>query len=505
MREPLLEIADVSKTFAGQRALSKVSLEVRAGEVMAIVGQNGSGKSTLIKTLAGFHDPDPGGKIVARGDLHFIHQDLALVGGLSTVENLALNRGTGAGAFRPHERRRAEEARAKALLARFGASHDVRAPIDRLSRAEQTVVAIARALDAWTSDLNIIVLDEPTASLHREESIKLFKAVRHLVAGGAGVLFVSHRLDEVVELADRVTVLRDGQVVRRLERDGYSQTELIRSMTGADVDAPVREKRTLSGGTALDVRGLAGDRVHNLDLRVRAGEIVGITGLVGSGSEHVASLVFGAQVRSGGAVSVFGRALPPGRPTAAIKAGLGFVPADRPAQGALLPMTVAENLTLADLGSLTGWGRRLSGRSEQRHARTWIARVDVRPAEPERLVGLLSGGNQQKVVLAKWLRLQPRVLLLDEPTQGVDVAAKAALHRLILGAAEAGAGVLICSTDTQELVDLCDRVLVLRDGHAAADLSRDRISQERLTRESFDLAGGSDPRAAMTTAGGTGE
>lgn len=502
MSTPILEIAGVSKTFAGQRALAAVSLEVHPGEVLAIVGQNGSGKSTLIRTLAGFHDPDPGGTIIARGELHFIHQDLALVEALSTVENLGLGPGLGRKALLP-TRRRHDAGRAEALLARFGASHDVHMPIGQLSRAQQTIVAIARALDGWTSDENVIVLDEPTAALHHEEAETLFTAIRELTARGTGVIFVSHRLDEVVELADRVMVLRDGRVVAQVRRGQYGQADLVRMMAGTDVEAPTRKARNdPRAELVLQARSVEADRLRGADLEARGGEIVGITGLVGSGSEHVCSLIFGALSRSGGVVTVAGRPLPPNDPAASIKAGVGFVPADRPALGALLSMTVEENLTLADLDSLTSRGGRLGAGVARRETAGWIARVDVRPPDPARPMALLSGGNQQKVVMAKWLRTQPRLLLLDEPTQGVDVAAKAALHALILDAAETGTAVLISSTDTRELVDLCDRVLVFRDGRVAAEIAREDLTEERLTCEAFDITDAGDRHPAAPITGG---
>jgi ribose transport system ATP-binding protein len=512
MTSPILEIANVSKTFGGSRALSDVSLEVFAGEVLAVIGQNGSGKSTLIKILAGFHEPDPGGEIVAWGEritttsarsahrgLHFIHQDLALIDQLSTVENLGISRGLGRSALVP-TRSREEGRRAQALLAEFGVSLDVHVPVGRLSRAEQTLVAIARALDAWTSTENVIVLDEPTAALHRDEAATLFAAIRHLASGGTGVIFVSHRLDEVVELADRVVGLRDGRVVGTLRRGEFDQDDLITLMTGSEVEAPVKSADRVTGETMLEVRGLTGPGLRDVDVAVRAREIVGVTGLVGSGREHLAGIVFGAEERAAGTVAVAGRTLPSGDPGAAIQAGVGFVPADRPRRGAVMTMSVEENVTLPHLTPLERAGRRLDSAASADEAKRWIGRVDVRPPDPSRVMTLLSGGNQQKVVMAKWLRMEPRVLLLDEPTQGVDVAAKATIHGLILGAVEAGAAVLVSSTDTQELVDLCDRVLVFRDGIVAAEITGDELTEGRLTREAFDVAAA----PAVTDVGGDG-
>lgn len=492
----ILEVRGLSKTFpGGHRALDRVSLRVGRGEILAIVGQNGSGKSTLIKVLAGFHDADPGASILVRGKpfdpgataegLHFIHQDLALAGGLTTVENLRLVRDGGLRAWRPFRAAR-ERREARELLAGFGASFPVDVPVEQLSPAEQAIVAIARALDGWSREDNLLVLDEPTAALHEHEVRKLLDAVRGVAARGAGVIFVSHRLDEVRDLADRVVVLRDGAIVADVERGRYERAELIRHMIGEELDRLALRQGAdqPSGDPLLKVAGLTGEGLVGVDLEVYAGEVVGVAGLVGSGMESLNGAIFGATRRAGGEVSVAGTPVRPGDPSAAVAAGLGFVPSDRKRDAALMNWTLRENLTLPDLGSVS---RSFSLRRslEARETRHWIEEVDVRPRRPEHKMAELSGGNQQKVVIARWLRTRPSVLLLDEPTQGVDIGAQASIHELLAEVAAGGTALVVSSSNVKELVDLCDRVLVMHDGTVSAELARAELSEQRLVSEAL--------------------
>jgi ABC-type sugar transport system ATPase subunit len=485
-RQALLQIRGLSKTFPGLKALDDVSLEVGSGEIVALVGQNGSGKSTLVKVLAGVHEPDPGATIElgaeGQAGLHFIHQDLGLVGQLSAIENFDLGRSLGRSALMPAPVR-AEARRARELIAGFGAEVDVHAPVERLSAAERTIVAIARALDGWESPQNVLVLDEPTASLHGEEVDKLFTAVRRVAERGAGVIFISHRLDEVIELADRVVCLRDGRLIADVPRGGYDHDDLVELIAGAalaaaeDAGAP----REL-GEPILRARGLRAPTIAAMDVELHAGEILGVSGVLGSGREEVAATLFGAGGGTVEEIEVDGR--PVGRldPRRAIAAGVAYVPGDRHREGAVMKMTVRENMTLPRLRSLVRFGGRLDEREERREVERWIDRVAVRPAEPERALELFSGGNQQKVVLAKWLRNEPKALLMDEPTQGVDVGAKAGIFELIANAAAAGSGVLVCSSDAKELALICDRVLVMRDGRVVAEMARSQLSEAGLVR-----------------------
>ncbi len=496
---PLLRVSGMSKTFPGLKALDDVSLEVHPGEVVAVLGHNGSGKSTLVKILAGVYQADPNsvvevrnadGQLVsgpsARDELHFIHQDLGLADILSTVENLGLGhtpRGRGLAPVRgAAERRHARE-----LISRFGAGFDVTVPVGRLSPAQRAIVAIARALDGWTRPDNVLVLDEPTTALHGDEVQVLFQAVRRVAASGAGVVFISHRLDEVLALADRVVVLRDGRVVAEeptARLDHEAMVTLIAGREVADVDAAGDAG---PGEPVLSVAGLSGQEVADFSLTLRAGEIVGVGGILGSGREQLGPLLFGTAHRVAGRVEVAGEELVAGDPTAAIEAGMGYVPADRRRGGAVMEMSVRENLTLPAMSPFRRAFGRLDGRAERAETRSWMHTVGLRPPNPEQPLKLFSGGNQQKIVLAKWLRVQPRVLLLDDPTQGVDVGAKAAIYELILTAKRQGTGVLLCSSDTKELVALCDRVLVLKEGRVVSEVPRDELSEARLVRDELNL------------------
>jgi ABC-type sugar transport system ATPase subunit len=504
--QPLLVVEGLSKTFPGLRALSDVDFGVGSGEIVALVGQNGSGKSTLVKILTGIYDADPGARVTfhgqdgegAAGSVHVIHQDLGLVPQLNTVENLDLGRRHGLGAALP-TRAREEIEHAQELLRQFDATFDVTVQVGRLTPAERTIVAIARALDGWSDPRGLLILDEPTAALHSDEVGRLFAAVRHAAARGAGVVFVSHRLDEVMDLADRVVVLRDGRVVADTPVAELDHTELVRLIVGAALEQARPRDRCAPGEPVLQVRDLAGGTVDGLGLRIREGEVVGVSGILGSGREHVAALLFGAIPRVRGTVAVGGVTLRADDPRAAMRAGAAYVPADRQADGAVMTMRVRENLTLPDLRRLRRRFGRLDASAERREAGTWMERIALRPAEPERPLELFSGGNQQKVVLAKWLRNEPRVLLLEEPTQGVDVGAKAAIYELVRDAASHGAAVVMASSDTAELATVCDRVVVMRDGAARIELQGRDLTEERLVIEGLGLHA---PPAPVATAEG---
>ncbi len=497
---PLLRVQGLSKTFAGTKALDDVSFDLHRGEVLAVVGQNGSGKSTVVKILAGVHKADPGGRVsvldnegrdagheALRALLHFIHQDLGLIELLSTTENLDLARPLGIRDLLPG-RRRGEHDRAAALVRRTGAEIDVRLPIVLLSPAERTIVALARAMDGWERPDGVLVLDEPTASFHSNEVEHLFAAVRRVAKSGAGVLFISHRLDEIRAIADRVIVLRDGRAVLEVEIGEADDASLVRAIVGGDPgDHRAAESRDF-GEVRLAVTGLIGQRLAGLSLQVHSGEIVGVSGVLGSGREELGRSLFGAVPRMAGTVEVDGTLLRPGNVVDAIGAGMGLVPAERARLGSALLMNVRENLTLAGLRSVQrrmGW---IPRRAERDEASRWARRVDLRPADPERPLSQFSGGNQQKVVLAKWLRTEPNVLVLDEPTAGVDVGAKAAIHRLLSDATQRGMAVLVNSSDTKELADLCDRVLVLDRGRQVAEFQGNELSEEALLRASLDAS-----------------
>lgn len=489
---PALSVRGLSKAFLGQRALIDVDLDVEPGEIRALVGENGCGKSTLIKILAGFHETDSGtvtvaGVPLAGGDagaadaagLRFVHQDLGLVATLDTVDNLALGHGYALGRdHRIHWKREVRSARV--ALSVLGYDLDVRSPVGALSISERTAVAIARALSPHRSEPTMLVLDEPTANLPAAEADRLFALVRTVRERGVAVLFVSHHFDEVFALADAVTVLRDGRIVDTRPVQGLSEHDLVELVVGrplevheADATAAVKAE------VALEVRGISGQIVRSLNVDVHAGEVVGVAGITGSGREELAGMLFGGRFRSG-TVRVCDVEVPSQRPDRAISAGMGLVPAERHANAAFLSASLRENVTMVDLrrNIVGGLLRRTKERSD---TELWLERLSVRPTRPEAVMSALSGGNQQKVVLARWLRQQPRVLVLDDPTQGVDVGAKTEIHALIDAAASQGTAVLVLSSDHEELSRLCHRVLVLRSGVVVDEICSPALSAGRLT------------------------
>ena len=497
---PLLRVSGMSKSFPGLKALDDVSLDVNSGEIVAVVGHNGSGKSTLVKILAGVYQADPGtvvevrdaqGEIVsgaeAGRELHFIHQDLGLIDLLSTVENLGLGRMGPGRDFAP-VRGAAERRHAQQLIARFGANFDPTVPVGMLSPAERAIVAIARALDGWERADNVLVLDEPTTAFHGDEVQVLFEAIRRIARDGAGIVFISHRLDEVLGLADRVVVLRDGRVVANEPVSRLDHDQVVELIAGGAIAEVKPDRRTHAPKPMFTVTDVDGVEITDLSFSIGEGEVVGVSGLLGSGREELAGLLFGAQHRFGGRVEISGEELLPDDVPAAIELGLAYLPADRRRSGAVMDMNVRENLTLPLLRPLRRRFRRLDSSAERRQTEYWMRTVTLRPPEPERPLKLFSGGNQQKVVLAKWLRTHPRVLLLEEPTQGVDVGAKAAIYALILDAARAGTAVMVSSSDTEELVLLCDRVLVLESGRLVSDIPRESLTEARLVRAELGLA-----------------
>jgi len=489
-----LTVTNVSKSFGGQRALDNVSLSIEPGEIRALVGQNGCGKSTLVKILAGFHEPDVDESSLVEIDgtaltfgngvaseaagLRFVHQDLGLVGSLDTVDNLAL--GFGYPSYRGMIKWADERKRAAEALTSLGYDFDVRRPVGSLAMSERTAVAIARALNAGGTPPKLLILDEPTANLPAVEAERLYELIHRVSDTGLAVMFISHHFDEVFELAQSVTVIRDGKHIITRPVEGLTEPELIELVIGRTLeeyhhDAEAAER----GALVLDVVGISGHVVNDLSLKVHAGEIVGIAGITGSGREELASLVFGGHDRVG-EISVGGRSLTGGRPDLSMDLGMGLVPAERHANAAFMSSTLRENVTLVDPGRHMRGGI-LRKRSERTDVLEWLDRLDVRPNNSEFPMSALSGGNQQKVIMVRWLRNKPTVLLLDEPTQGVDVGAKADIHRLVEEAAIQGAAVLLMSTDHEELVRLCHRVLVLRKGRVVDELTGGRLESDTIT------------------------
>ncbi len=491
----VLTLEGLSKVFRGQRALDQVGLELRRGEVHALLGQNGSGKSTLIKILSGYHSPEPGAKAMLRGELlelgsaeaahagglRFIHQDSMLLDGLSVAENLALG-GEYTSRWWVSDRREAEVAAEQ--LARYGVVVDPSMPAANLSPAQRTMVAIVRALRDGVAQQGVLALDEPTATLDGPEAARLFDVIRTIRDHGGTVLYVTHRLQEVFAIADRVSVLRDGRRVATEAVGGLDHDRLVRLIVGRSVDSLYPSPPPLRDDVALEVKGVAGGSVQDLTLTLHRGEIVGLTGLVGSGIEQALHLIFGAQAPDRGEVTLDGVRLGEASPPASIRAGLAFAPADRTRLSGIASWTLAENVTLPRLSS-RGPLRWMGVRRERSETTRWLERLNVVPAASDAMFSSLSGGNQQKTVLARWLRCGASVYLLEAPTAGVDIGAKGAIYESLAGVAEDGAGVLITSTDVEEVCSICDRVLVMREGRVAAVLQGDDRTEERVLAESM--------------------
>lgn len=486
---PRLEVTGISKHFGPVRVLDRIDLSIRPGEVHALVGHNGSGKSTLVKVLGGHHAADPGalasvdgapwrlGSVDAarQAGLRFVHQNLGgLIQELTVADNIAMaqpDRGL-------HIDRRAERTRAVRVLRALGSTVDPSAGLATLSSADRTLVAVARATTGLEGD-GVLVLDEPTASLSAVEVAQLFESLQLLVASGTSILFITHHLEEVLTYSDRVTVLRDGRVVASEATADVTHEHLIELMLGRSLErAGERVRSGRAGAPVLRCRGLRGSVLTGLDLDVAAGEIVGIAGLTGSGREEVADLIAGRSARSG-QVAVEGATVHGGSVRAAVRAGVGMVPADRRLHGLLNEGSVRENLTIADLDPFWARGRFQHAR-ERRHAAVWIDRLQIRSARVDGPVAVLSGGTQQKVLIARWLRADPKVLVLDEPTQGVDVGARRSIHQLLRDAAAGGVAVVACSSDSEELAALSDRVVVIARGRCTQVLGGGEVHSARI-------------------------
>lgn len=496
----MLRAAGISKRFGTVTALAGVDLEVRRGEIHALLGGNGSGKSTLIKILAGVYKARRGGSIEIGGQrwptesfnphhakaagLHFVHQSLGVFPDLSVSENLSIGRGYEAGASVGIRWRRVAE-RARRLVERYHLNAAPETPLRQLRLADQSIVAIARALqDQEEESSGILVLDEPTAALPRAEVEALFETLRRYAAAGQTIVFVSHRLDEVRSLADRVSVLRDGRLVATRAVAETTHDDLIEMMFSRFVDCRPRGTAIEGRPVAVDVRHLSGGPLKDVNLQVGVGEVVGIAGLVGSGRTELLHSICGVMPCEG-EVILEGQPAKFSSPRQAIRAGVALVPENRAADSAFPMLDLRENLIGGAVGDF--WrGLRLSHKEERAEAERLIHHYDIRPRVAEQTFATLSGGNQQKAIMARWLRSSPRLLLLDEPTQGVDVGARAGIHDVIRRAAADGAAVLVVSSDLEELVEVCDRAVVLSDGRIVAEATGSQLSADSLAGHCYE-------------------
>jgi ribose transport system ATP-binding protein len=490
MSESILEVRGLEKEYPGVRALQGVDFDVRAGEVHCLLGPNGAGKSTLIKCVSGVVEPTRGEILVGGEPLPVgtpsaslkrgvatIYQELDLVEDLTVTQSVFLGHELRRGPLLDREAMKRETIK---LLERLDhASIPPHARVRALRPAAQQVVSIARAL---SYDAKLLIMDEPSAILDDEEVETLFNVVRRLTAEGVGVIYISHRLDEIPKIGDRVTVLSDGETVATgLPADTPRET-LVEQMVGRKVERLYPARPAAAGDVVLSVKGVSGaPMVKPTSFDVRAGEVVGIGGLVGAGRTELLRLIYGLDKPDSGEVVVSGKKLPPGRPAAAIAAGLGLAPEDRKSQGLLLDWSLTKNVSLADLGRFRK-GPLIDGRGERRAAGEQLRALKTVPDDGERIVRELSGGNQQKVVLARWLLRQCKVLLLDEPTRGVDVGAKAEIYKVIADLAREGLGVVVVSSELSELAGLCTRVLVMREGELVAEVAGEEATELELLR-----------------------
>ncbi|MFG2640031.1 sugar ABC transporter ATP-binding protein [Streptomyces sp. NPDC048370] len=500
---PLLTMSGITKSFPGVRALDGVDLEVAPGEVHCLLGQNGAGKSTLIKVLAGAHQPD-GGRITWRGEpvqlrspiaamrlgIATIYQELDLVEGLSVAENVHLGHEPTTAGF--VVRGRAARTTTAALLRRLGHPEiDPARRVGQLSAAQQQIVSMARAL---SHDVRLIVMDEPSAALDPDEVDNLFRIVADLTAEGVAVVYISHRLEEIRRIGDRVTVLKDGRAVAGgLPAASTPTRDIVALMTGRNVEYvfPPRPAEPPAAVPVLQVQGLAREgEFAPVDLELRPGEIVGLAGLVGSGRSEILETIYGARKATAGRVLVDGRALRPGSVRAAVRAGLGLAPEERKAQGLLMLESVTRNVSVSTLARFAraGW---IDRDDEREAARAATRELSLRPDNPDAPIRTLSGGNQQKAVLARWLLRGCRVLLLDEPTRGVDVGARAELYAVIRRLADDGLAVLLVSSEVPEVLGLADRVLVLREGRVVHTAPARELDEHRV----LDLVLEGSPRS----------
>lgn len=479
---PVLEMRNISKTFGNTRALSDVSLTVHAGEVHALMGENGAGKSTLMKVLSGAYRADPGGSILINGlpvvagdpikakasGISVIYQELSLAPNLTVAQNMFL--GAEPSRFGVVDKVQIRE-RTEPILKRLGIDFRASQLVAELSLGERQMVEIARAL---TTNARIIVMDEPTTSLTSRETDRLFEVIASLKAHGIAIIYISHRMEEIYQLADRVSVLRDSAYVGTLEREELSASKLVSMMVGRDLSSFYKKEHRTSDGqmaTVLSVRNMGdGRRVHNCSFDVYAGEVLGIAGLVGSGRTELARLIFGADAKTTGTVTLADKELAISNPSDGLASGIAYLTEDRKGLGLFLDMSISENINMGVIAEDAAKGGILNFSAAKARADRAVASLSIRTKSTNINVGALSGGNQQKALIARLLETKPRVIILDEPTRGVDVGAKSEIYRIIDELALTGIAIVVISSDLPEIIGIADRVLVMREGRIAGEV-----------------------------------
>ena len=487
---PILSVENLVKRFGAVQALAGVSLDFRPGEVLGLVGENGAGKSTMMRVIEGVFPPDTGtirldGREVRLREpreahalgIRVIHQEPEIVPSLTVAENVFAGAIPRVGPFVDRRRLMSD---AQAVLTRFGAQGDMRPDqaAETLGPAQRQMIEIMRAVRAGG---RIIAFDEPTSSLTDEEARRLFAVIRGLVAEGTGVVYISHRLDEITLLASRVAVLRDGRLVADRPTAEFDEAAIVRAMVGRDLADLFRRDASRRGNVLLRARGLSTEKVHGIDVCVHAGEVVGIGGLMGAGRSELARAIVGFDRRLGGSITMAGREVRPNSPGDAIRAGIGLAPEDRKHEALLLARSVLDNGALAVPGKVSTMGFFSRGKAEAIVGRL-AARLSVKTPSLDEPVARLSGGNQQKVVLARWLAVEPMLLILDEPTRGIDVGAKAEIYSLIDDLAKTGIGLIVVSSEMPELIGLSDRILVMAEGRIRGELSGPTMTEANILK-----------------------
>ena len=486
MADNILTLKNVTKRYPGVVALSDVSIEVRRGEVLALIGENGAGKSTMIKTITGAIQPDEG-VITFEGQgykalnptltrdlgIAAIYHEFTLAPTLTVAENIFMGQKVNEG---PVRNTKLLFEKAQQVLDRFGVDINPRSLVRDLTVAYKQLVEIAKAI---AKNAKLIIMDEPTAPLTDDEVDILMKIVHELKAEGISIIFISHRLDELYRVADRVTVMRDGEVIITKEVSALSKADLIYYMVGRELKESFPARSITYGDVALEVKGLTGNGVAPISFSVRRGEVVGLAGLVGAGRTELARLIFGADPKDGGEIFVDGKKVEIRSPRDAVDHGIGYVSEDRKQSGVLLRMPISKNITLPILKRISHLGV-VDTKKEAEVVKKQIGDMSIRTPSPEQLAGNLSGGNQQKVVLGKWLASNSKILILDEPTRGIDVGAKQEIYKLINKLAEEGLAVIVISSEMEEVLGLTDRMLILYEGQFMAELKKEDYSQERV-------------------------
>ena len=486
-QEVVLRATGISKSFPGVKALSNVDFDVKKGEVVALLGENGAGKSTLIKILSGVYQYDEGrielnGKEVrfnlpseaTAAGIGIIHQELNYVDPISIAENIYMKEIPRKG-FRVDYKRRYTGARE--ILARVGLDLNPAMLVSRCTVAQKQLIEIAKVL---SQDIQVLIMDEPTSALNDVETQHMFSLVRQAAASGISVIYISHRMDEIFELSDRVVVLRDGCVVGQVRTADTSKNALIAMMVGRDVSDMYKRERFEAGDIALEVDGLTGDGLRNISFKARRGQVLGVYGLMGSGHDVLGPLIFGQSEVGGGEIKVFGKNVKIRDPYDSLKLGIGYVPAERKTEGVVLNVSVLENIMIPYHQKKKGFA--ISRKEEQRITQKWIENIHIRTPGAATRVESLSGGNQQKVVLSKWLELEPDILILCEPTRGIDVGAKSEIFEILENLCRMGKCVIMITSEMIELLSMSDEIVVLHNGEISGSLSAAEATQELVLR-----------------------